>query len=301
MKKCPNCEAGNPDDATFCMSCGYDLVQTSAEMAPPPVDEQICSNCGTSNPSGALFCTQCGNKLGDAKESEGSGKTMFFGAMQEKGRAKLVLIKGGGFEGVSYNLNSTDHMTGRTEGFILFPEDEYCSPKHANFFYFGGKFFVSDEASLNGVYVRIKSPVELKDGMRFRVGEQVFLANIEKELPAYKDRKLGDDGTKFLGSPTEFEPGLKLTQLMEEGRIGAVMYPRKEMLTIGRDGCDLNFPNDGFISGKHARITKSGGKYFLADNGSKNGTFYRITQEQELFHGDYVFIGQQLLRVEITQ
>ena len=38
----------------------------------------------------------------------------------------------------------------------------------------------------------------------------------------------------------------------------------------------------------------------LTDLGSKNGTFVRINDESPLDHGDYVFLGQQLLRVEIT-
>ena len=33
---------------------------------------------------------------------------------------------------------------------------------------------------------------------------------------------------------------------------------------------------------------------------SKNGTFMRIAGERTLVHGDYVFMGQQLLRVEIV-
>lgn len=301
MKTCPNCNAKNQQEATFCFSCGYDLVKlTDNYDSVEEIQEKACSNCGTNNPADAMFCTQCGTKFASA-DDEGSGKTMFFGAMQESGRAKLILIKGGGFEGVSYNLNSTDHITGRKEGFILFPEDEYCSPKHANFFYFGGKFFVSDEDSLNGVYLRLKAPVEIKDGMFFRVGEQLFKANYIKSLPQINDYKLAEDGTEFFGSPMDFSPHLALTHILENGKIGSVVYPQKESFTFGREGCDLSFPEDKFISGKHSRITKSGSKYFLADNGSKNGTYYRITKEQELNHGDYVFIGQQLLRVEVTQ
>jgi len=301
MKTCPNCNAENQQEATFCFSCGYDLVQTSgADKDSDTVDEKACANCGTNNPADAMFCTQCGSKFENC-DTDGGGKTMFFGAMQESGRAKLILIKGGGFEGVSYNLNSTDHLTGRKEGFILFPEDEYCSPKHANFFYFGGKFFVSDEDSLNGVYIRLKAPIEITDGMFFRVGEQLFKANHVNSLPKLEGFSTNNDGTEFFGSPSEFTPHLALTHILEDGKIGSVVYPQKESFTFGREGCDLCYPEDDFISGKHARITKSGSKYFLADNGSKNGTYYKISKEQELNHGDYVFIGQQLLRVEVTQ
>jgi pSer/pThr/pTyr-binding forkhead associated (FHA) protein len=40
--------------------------------------------------------------------------------------------------------------------------------------------------------------------------------------------------------------------------------------------------------------------FTVTDLGSKNGTFTRIAGESPLEHGDYVFLGQQLLRVEIS-
>jgi pSer/pThr/pTyr-binding forkhead associated (FHA) protein len=42
------------------------------------------------------------------------------------------------------------------------------------------------------------------------------------------------------------------------------------------------------------------GQVTLTDLGSKNGTFVRINDELTLEHGDHVFLGQQLLRVEIS-
>ena len=41
------------------------------------------------------------------------------------------------------------------------------------------------------------------------------------------------------------------------------------------------------------------GRFTISDLGSKNGTFVRITEEAPLQNGDYVFLGQQLLRVEM--
>ena len=77
-----------------------------------------------------------------------------------------------------------------------------------------------------------------------------------------------------------------------------------DSLTIGREGNDINFPDDPFISGRHATVhaveTPQGTRFQIADLGSKNGTFLRVNDETPLFHGDYVFLGQQLLRVEIT-
>ena len=63
----------------------------------------------------------------------------------------------------------------------------------------------------------------------------------------------------------------------------------------------MNFPLDVFMSGTHARIEAGpGGSLSLVDEGSKNGTYVRIKQSQALSHGDYLFLGRQLLRVEIT-
>jgi predicted component of type VI protein secretion system len=54
------------------------------------------------------------------------------------------------------------------------------------------------------------------------------------------------------------------------------------------------------MSGSHCRIEEHGGKFSLTDLSSRNGTYVRIKSERELAHGDYVFIGRKLLRVELN-
>ena len=41
---------------------------------------------------------------------------------------------------------------------------------------------------------------------------------------------------------------------------------------LGRERGDINFPDDGYVSGLHARITLRDGRVFLSDLGSSNGT-----------------------------
>ena len=72
------------------------------------------------------------------------------------------------------------------------------------------------------------------------------------------------------------------------------------VVAMGREGNDINFPDDPFISGRHAHVEYKDGQLVLTDSGSKNGTFLRVSHESKLEHGDYVFMGQQLLRVEIV-
>ena len=75
---------------------------------------------------------------------------------------------------------------------------------------------------------------------------------------------------------------------------------RTSSLQIGREGGDLNFPMDLYMSGSHCRIEEHGGKFTLTDLVSRNGTYVRIKSEKDLIHGDYLFIGRKLLRVELN-
>ncbi|MEA2699547.1 MAG: hypothetical protein QOI66_3818, partial [Myxococcales bacterium] len=103
---------------------------------------KICPSCGTEVVVDNRFCGKCGAKV-DGAPGPGAGgavaKTMFFGASQAAGRAKLVVIKGEGVDGITYQLNGTEHIAGRTEGAILFPDDPLLSPRHANFLYREGR------------------------------------------------------------------------------------------------------------------------------------------------------------------
>jgi pSer/pThr/pTyr-binding forkhead associated (FHA) protein len=44
----------------------------------------------------------------------------------------------------------------------------------------------------------------------------------------------------------------------------------------------------------------SDGVFNLVDADSKNGTYVRIKSPTPLQHGDYLFLGRELLRVEMT-
>jgi pSer/pThr/pTyr-binding forkhead associated (FHA) protein len=54
------------------------------------------------------------------------------------------------------------------------------------------------------------------------------------------------------------------------------------------------------MSAKHATVEERENKFLLTDHESRNGTYIRIKTERALSHGDYVFIGRKLLRVELN-
>src|SRR6185369_2699075 len=80
----------------------------------PPMAVRNCPNCGAEIPADNRFCGSCGAKIDLPAPGGGPAKTMFFGASQPAGKAKLTVIKGEGMDGVTYLLNATEHVAGRT-------------------------------------------------------------------------------------------------------------------------------------------------------------------------------------------
>src|SRR5262249_45606955 len=143
----------------------------------------VCKECSTPVPSGHRFCGSCGASVPEKIQRL---RTEYFGTMQAPGRARLILIRGGGqgTDGLSYLLQGTEHVAGRKEAQILFPEDTWLSPRHANFLYRREKLVVRDEGSANGVYLRIRQQAKIEPGDHFLCGEQVLrLEAMPKTLP----------------------------------------------------------------------------------------------------------------------
>ena len=261
---------------------------------------RTCPSCGNTVPEIDRFCGQCGTRMDGAAPPPaggGAGKTMFFSGVQASGVAKLVLVKADTGDGLAYQLSGTEHVVGRTEGAILFPDDPLLSPRHANFMYRDGRLCVLDEGSTNGVFIRIHSPARLESGAAFLIGEQ--LLQVEALAPDFGPQP-DAEGTYYYASPKRASK-MRLIQRLRGGDIGLIVRARGDSITLGREGNDVNFPDDPFISGRHAEVAIGlDGAFTITDQGSKNGTFVRIAGETPLVHGDYVFVGQQLLRVEIT-
>jgi pSer/pThr/pTyr-binding forkhead associated (FHA) protein len=226
--------------------------------------------------------------------SKATRSTMFFGAIQAA-RAKLTLIRGDGEDGVSFTLAGDEHLAGRGDCAISFPDDPFLSPVHANFLYRERQLVVRDEASLNGIFVRIAGTVELDLGATLLIGEQVLTVDA-----ATAPGDLPDAEGTFYSASMPRTATMMVTQRLRGGAGGWVFRLDGEVATVGREGNDINFPEDPFISGRHAELRLVGGSLSVTDLGSRNGTFVRVAQERILQHGDYVFLGQQLLRVEIV-
>lgn len=257
-----------------------------------PARHYVCRSCSSAVPAGHKFCGRCGTPVpSEVREL----KTNFFGDMQNPTKAKLILIRGEGMDGLSFHLKAEQHIVGR-EGQLIFPDDPFVSPKHANFFYRDGSLVVRDEGSLNGVYIRIRGTVPIEPGNTFLAGEQLFRLEM---LDPVSDDGPEADGTAFYASPRK-DSNFRLCQIFRGDAVGMTVHAAGDSMTVGRDGADLNFPEDLFMSAEHCRIEYDGNKFTLTDLDSRNGTYVRIRAERKLEHGDYVFIGRKLLRVEVN-
>lgn len=331
---CDACSALTPIGVPQCTRCGaavaLDPRPRQKPSKPPPVEGMVdCSKCSMRVSQNTKFCPNCGNrivkpnldnfdvetKVGPrssgaqpvqqvqpstviaAQQGSKAGRsTLFFGGAMQAARAKLTLIRGDGEDGVSFTLAGRDHHAGRGECPISFPDDPFLSPTHANFIYANGHLTVRDEDSLNGVFVRIADkPVPLSSGATVLIGEQVLTIS-----PAPQPEDVPDHEGTYYSASMNRTASLEIKQNLRAGQLGWVFRPSGDVVTLGREGNDINFPEDPFISGRHAELRISGGVLTVSDLGSRNGTFVRIEKERLLKHGDYVFLGQQLLRVEIV-
>src|SRR5690606_10019732 len=121
---CGRCDTFHPMGAAFCSSCGNDLsfraaaaaaVGPAAGVSEDPMEQNryyVCKECSSPVPPGHKFCGACGATVPDELLEK---KVEFFGTMQAPGKARLILIRGtDGADGLSYLLQGTEHVTGRT-------------------------------------------------------------------------------------------------------------------------------------------------------------------------------------------
>ncbi len=255
--------------------------------------ERVCENCSAVVPEGHHFCGKCGARFAGG---EGDDDTLYYGAMQAPGRAKLILIRGEGLEGLSYHLNATEHIAGRDEGAVLFPDDDYLDPKHANFKYRDNNLFLTDGDSRNGTFLCAREPEPLPDGAEILVGDQrlrIEYLNIQHEYP------MRNDTLMYVSPPKDYK--FRVVHVVEGGRDGDAHCSVNNDILVGREGCDINFPDDKHVSPRHCRLSWSDGGVVVEDQDSKNGTFVEIHDERRLYHGDYVYFGSELVRVEINE
>jgi hypothetical protein len=204
----------------------------------------------------------------------------------------LTALRADGTEAGQYRLPPGTQVIGRETGSI-FAGDSYLSPRHATFRQPAtGRLLVKDEDSLNGVYKKLTRdlPVEVKPNGVFRIGQEIIRYEpLAPEPPS-------PDGVERLGAPSTGYVG-RIALIIGRDSTGNAFPLPETGVQLGRERGDVLFPEDGYVSGLHGRLTCEGGRVMLTDLGSSNGSFIRLTEEAELRSGDVLLMGQQLFRI----
>jgi pSer/pThr/pTyr-binding forkhead associated (FHA) protein len=257
---------------------------------------RLCPTCGNAVPAEFSFCGQCGMRL-DAKSGPASTSAPSTPAPVQKSgpsasaatHGRLILIRPDGTEGGVHTLDEGENSIGRGMG-PLFDADGYLSPHHAEIVLNAAGGVVRDTGSLNGVYVKLTGSEELVDGDIFRIGQELLrFDEIAPPVPL-------DDGTDVMGSPN---PGYwgRLALIVGRDQDGSAFPLFGDSVTLGRERGDILFPEDGYVSGQHARVELRDGRFYLEDLSSSNGTFIRVRGERAITNGSAILMGQQLFRI----
>ena len=260
-----------------------------------------CGTCGRSVTAGFAFCGSCGTRIASASASASAPassaatngqRTMFMSAPAKAvvPRGRLILIRPDGTEGGAHPLHDGENLVGRGQG-GLFDGDLYLSPRHAEFVLGPDGLVVRDVRSLNGVFFRIGIEELLESGDVIRIGQELLRFEVISAPGPL------EDGTEVAGTPN---PGFwgRLSVVVGRDVDGSAFPLFGDAVVLGRERGDILFPEDGYVSGTHARFTLRDERVYLSDAGSSNGTFLRVRGERKVPSGSFILMGQQLFRLE---
>ncbi len=180
-------------------------------------------------------------------------------------------------------------------GGIDLPGEHFCHPSEAVLKWRNNGLWVEDIEGGNGVFLRVRRPVEVEPGDEFIVGDQ--LLRIEKNPTA--DDEPDPEPTYFYSSP-KWPSAFRVVQIFEGGAPGACVVARGTTLQVGAAVGDLVFPNDPLVSDQHCYIEEQAGSIVLTDLQSRTGVFVRVKTEESLEHGDQIIVGRTRLAVDLS-
>jgi pSer/pThr/pTyr-binding forkhead associated (FHA) protein len=220
--------------------------------------------------------------------------------------------------GQRFPLTEQSVVVGREKAPIAFADDPLMSRQHAVFTSIGGALYVEDLDSANGVFVRIRRPIEIEHADIVLLGRQMFrfqllgkaLPGEEEEEKKKKAKKTGREtvvakfepkdvvkATGTIPAPGDAPLQGELVRLVRGG-VEEKHFPlyRGEN-SFGRTKGNYTFADDPYLSRTHARLILHSPRCVLEDLNSTNGTFVRIRERQILDVDDTVLVGSQFLRV----
>lgn len=230
--------------------------------------------------------------------SRPEARTDNFGAVAAGVVPQIVTILKDGSEGAIYRLTNAQTDLGRYEGTITLPDDPYLSPRHARIVRRNERYYLRDLGSVNGIFQRIREPVELHHGDVVLVGQQVLRVEVLTDAEV----SLGPVmhyGVMLFGTPEQTRLA-RLVQLTSEGIPRDVYHLYRDETVVGRESGDVVFTDDVFLSRRHVafKLDRTQRRVIVRDLGSSNGTLVLFRGEREIVDGDIFRIGHHLFRFD---
>jgi hypothetical protein len=210
---------------------------------------------------------------------------------------RLTVLRGPPGGPKVYEPRGTEAILGAA-GAIALPKEPFAHPREAAIRFRDQRFWLQDFEAGNGVFLRIKAPVELDAGDEFVVGDQ--LLRVERN-PVPQDGP--DPGPTYFYSSPKWASSFRIVQVFVGGARGACVLAHGTTLQIGSAYGDFVFPSDPLVSEQHCLIEEQAGTILLTDlgsntGGSHTGVFVRIKGEQELVGGDELLVGRTRMRLD---
>jgi hypothetical protein len=338
MPVCPGCGTENQLGDRFCMTCGQPLLSTPAQ---PPAQKStlsagdlleagiVCPTCDTYNEPTQRKCINCGIEFSgttgllrpiDAArpppepmpapvpEPQPQQEPVIPAPVPESPVApsrqpspRLHLLRAFGRAEELFPIDAPRVTVGRAGAMIGIPEDPFLAPIHLVLLRNNGGLVAEDPGTQNGVFMRARSQVELKQGDEIIIGSQRMMIlglggpTTDLRAPPAKD-------TRSYGSPVPKQLFLALRVLHHDpearARAGAVILRAGPVVSIGQKDCSINFPSDPRLAMRHVDLHLNVTGVVAVDTGSV-GIFVRLRSSTVLHNGDELLMGEELFRVEI--
>ncbi len=201
-----------------------------------------------------------------------------------------------------------DFKIGRAKYNELILEKPFVSRKHARIFLEGGKYFVESLGSQLGITVNGKK-VEKQELLNM---DQIGIGEIKLSYSHTAPQEDDDAGaTMVMTAFSDDDAGATVAMTSATG-LKLIVWHEKDKLTehhitdaglsIGRHTDNDVHVNDSMASRKHARVWSEGGKAFIEDLGSNNGTVVSENkiepkQKHELKENDEIGISSYKIEV----
>lgn len=192
--------------------------------------------------------------------------------------------------GTNIPVSKRPMLIGKGLGVLDVEEDLFMSSAHASFFQRGGELWISDGGSASGTWLSIDTPHRLNPGDSFSAGLQRL-------------RYLGPLDTAPAEQPWPYgaprpAASWRLEHVLVGGRPGRTWVLRG-VVTIGREGTVVRFPEDESMALLHAELRPAGPALEIVDKSARAGTFVMLpsSAERKVLEGTRVRLGSTVFRV----